>query len=94
MCGSRWIDLAAQGALLAVDGAAVVGLRLARLARCDAAAMAEASLMVTEKVEGAADLHWRALTGALGTSPHDVASASLAYYRGKVSANRRRLGGD
>ncbi|WP_379510304.1 hypothetical protein [Novosphingobium bradum] len=94
MCGSRWISLAAESALLACDGAAVIGLRLARLARLDGAALAEARLMVEEKVESAADLHWRALTGALGTSPHAVASASLAFYRGKVAANRRRLSRD
>ena len=91
MVGSRWIALAAQSALLACDSAAVIALRLARLARFDREAAAEARLMVEEKLESAALLHHRALTGQLGADPHSVASASLAYYRSKVAANRRRL---
>lgn len=91
MCGPRWFALAAEGALLACDSAAVIALRLARLSRLDAMAAAEAWLMVEEKLAGAAVLHHRAVSGQLGADPHAVAQASLDFFRGKVAANRRRL---
>ena len=91
MCGMRWLSLAAETTLLACDAAAVVTLRLIKLSTLDARAMAEAWLMVEEKVESAAFLHARALTGQLGRAPHEVATASLAHVRRKVAANRSRL---
>jgi hypothetical protein len=91
MCGPRWFALAAESALLACDSAAVIALRLVRLSRLDGGAAAEAWLMVEEKLEGAAQLHQRALTGQLGADPHAMAQASLTFLRGKVAANRRRL---
>jgi hypothetical protein len=91
MCGLRWMSLATDGALLAYDAAAVVGLRLMRLAALDARAASEAWLMVEEKWESAAQLQWRAMTGELGTKPLEVASASLTHLSRKVAANRRRL---
>jgi len=91
MFAARWMSLAADSALLAWDAASVISLRLMRLSMLDARAAAETWLMVEEKLESAALLQWRAMTGDLGSSPHAVASASLRHYRGKVAANRRRL---
>jgi hypothetical protein len=91
MYAARWMSLAADSALLAWEGASVIGLRLMRLSMLDARAATEAWLMVEEKLESAALLQWRAMTGDLGRSPHAVASASVRHYRGKVAANRRRL---
>jgi len=91
MCGLRWMTFAADTMALTVDAAAVVGLRLVRLSMLDASAAAEAWLMVEEKWESAALLQWGALSGQLGSRPHDVASASFDHVRRKVAANRRRL---
>jgi len=91
MCGLRWLSLAADGTRLACDAAAVVSLRLLRLSLLDARAMGEAWLMVEEKVEAAALLQWRAMTGQLGAAPYQVARASFDHVHGKVAANRRRL---
>ena len=55
------------------------------------AAAAEAELMVSEKIQAAAALQALAMTGGLGHSPASAASKTLAHYRRKVRANRRRL---
>ena len=54
-------------------------------------AAAETDRMVREKVEAAAKLQALALTGALGVNAPRVAAKTLAHYRRKVRANRRRL---
>jgi len=91
MNAARWLSLTTESTLLAWDSAAVIGLRMLSLSMFDAKASAEAWLMIEEKLESAALLQWRAMTGDLGRSPQAMASASLRHYRGKVSANRRRL---
>jgi hypothetical protein len=47
--------------------------------------------MVSEKVEAALDLQLRALTGGLGVTPASPSARTLAHYRRKPRANRRRL---
>ncbi|MBC2664659.1 hypothetical protein H7F51_03900 [Novosphingobium flavum] len=89
---SRWLHLAFDSWLLACDAALVIWLRLGRLALMDKAALAEGELMVGEKLEAVWQLQWRALTGQLGTSQPAIARRSVAHYRRKVTANRRRLG--
>jgi hypothetical protein len=76
---------------LGAEAAAVVGLRSAKLAAGGQAATAEAELMVREKVEAAYALQEMAMTGALGLTAPRVVSKTLAHYRRKVRANRRRL---
>lgn len=77
--------------MLAVDSAAVVWLRLARLARFDAGAVQESQRMLGEKAVAAIELPWQVLTGRFGTTPHGIARGSLAYCRTRVASNRRRL---
>jgi len=84
--------LALDSWALGLESGAVIGLRLPRLMTGDAAALAEAQLMVSEKLAAAAALHWKMMTGGLGTTPHAVMSASVAHYRKGVRKNRRRLG--
>lgn len=91
MIDKRWPNLALDTWLLAADSAAVIWLRLGKLALFDAAAFAEAQLMVEEKVEAALLLNWQALTGQLGISHHGMTRKSLAHYRRAVAANRKRL---
>lgn len=76
---------------MALDAATVMGMRAVRLSALDAAALAEAQLMVAEKLEAAAALQLKAVTGGLGKSPATAARRTMAHYRGKVAKNRRRL---
>jgi len=88
----NWTSLAFDSWSLTLEASTVIGLRLAKLARMDAEAMAEAHRMVAEKVEAVADLQMKAMTGQLGSDHHKVARATIAHYRKAVGRNRRRLG--
>lgn len=78
---------------LGIESCSVIGMRLPRLMTGDPAAMLEAQRMVSEKVEAAASLQWKLMTGTLGTTAPTVLGASVAHYRKVVRSNRRRLGG-
>lgn len=83
--------IAAEIRALACDGAAVIALRSARLARGGAPARGEVALMVREKVEAGVRLWGMALTGQLGWHPAAITLNTLRFYRKGVRANRRRL---
>jgi len=51
----------------------------------------EAERMVSEKIEAGLDLQTKAFTGGLGYTPESATNRTLAHYRRKVRANRRRL---
>lgn len=74
-----------------MEASSVIGMRLPRLMAGNAAAMTEAQRMVSEKVEAAALLQWKLMTGGLGQSGPAVMRASVAHYRKAVRKNRRRL---
>lgn len=74
-----------------MEAGSVIGMRLPRLLTGDAAALAEARLMVSEKMEAAAALQWALMTGGLGTSVPGAVGASISHYRKAVGKNRRRL---
>ena len=76
---------------LGFEAQTVIGLRLARIARGDTAAWAEANLMVAEKAQAMADLQTRAVLSAVAGGPAVTPRNTLALYRRKVRANRRRL---
>jgi hypothetical protein len=76
---------------LGVEASSVIALRTLKLAAGGAAAQAEARRMVSEKIEAGLALHARALTGGLGLTAQSAATKTLAHYRRKVRANRRRL---
>jgi hypothetical protein len=76
---------------LGMEAASVIGLRMLKAAAGGPAADNEARRMVTEKIAAAADLQLMALTGGLGTTPASAAAKTMAHYRRKVRANRRRL---
>jgi len=76
---------------LGMEAGAVIGLRSLKIAAGGAAGEAEARLMVDEKVAAAVELQTKALTGGLGFTGAGVATKTLAHYRRKVRANRRRL---
>lgn len=80
----NWFDLSMQTAMLGFEAQRVIGLRLAKLATWDAAAAAEAQLMVAEKVAAFVEA---STTLATGGSHKKV----IRRYRTHVRANERRL---
>lgn len=76
---------------LGLEAAMVIGLRMPKLLAGNPAAAIEAQRMISEKIEAVAQLQWKAMTGALGTTPLSVMQASTAHYRKAVGKNRRRL---
>lgn len=86
-----WLGLGLDAWSLGMESSAVIGLRLMKIAAGGPAAQAEASLMVSEKIESAMAMQVRAMTGGLGVTPADAAAHTLKHYRRKVRANRRRL---
>ena len=89
--GNPWLRLGLDAWSLGAESSAVIGLRMMKMAAGGAAAEAEARRMVSEKVEAGLALQAMALTGGLGVTPHGAAAKTVAHYRRKVRANRRRL---
>ena len=69
----------------------MIALRTLKIAAGGVAGEAEGRQMVSEKIEAGLALQALALTGGLGLTPHSAVTKTLAYYRRKVRANRRRL---
>ncbi|MES2342428.1 MAG: hypothetical protein V4597_12165 [Pseudomonadota bacterium] len=86
-----WMRLTMDTWALGVEASSVIGLRTLKMAAGGAAAQAEAELMVREKIESGLALQARAMTGGLGLTAHGAAARTVAHYRRKVRANRRRL---
>lgn len=86
------MTLAFDSWCLGIESSTVIAMRMARLSTGDAAAAAEARLMIAEKIEAMAALQIRAWTGTLGSAPEHQARATVAHYRKAVGKNRRRLG--
>lgn len=86
-----WMRLTMDTWALGVEVSSVIGLRTLKMAAGGAAAQAEAELMVREKIESGLALQARAMTGGLGLTAHGAAARTVAHYRRKVRANRRRL---
>ncbi|MGA0600284.1 hypothetical protein ACO2Q3_06210 [Caulobacter sp. KR2-114] len=89
--GNPWLGIGLDAWSLGLEASAVIGLRTLKLAQGGADGRAEAERMVSEKVAAAASLQMRALTGGLGGTPASVSARTIAHYRRKVRANRRRL---
>jgi len=86
-----WLRIGFDAWSLGVEASAVIGLRTLKIAAGGAAGEAEARRMVAEKVDAAAQLQTKALVGGLGFTGAAAATQTLAHYRRKVRANRRRL---
>ena len=77
---------------LAFESNMVISMRMMRLAGGDQKAMAEAHLMVAEKIETASALAIEnSFALATGSSLHSVGKSSIATYRKAVRANHKRL---
>ncbi len=86
-----WLRLGLDAWSLGAEASAVIGLRAMKMAAGGPAAETEARRMVSEKVAAGLALQALALTGGLGVTPQGAAAKTLAHYRRKVRANRRRL---
>jgi hypothetical protein len=91
MTRNPWLRIGTDAWLLGMEASTVMGLRMMKLAAGGTAAESEARRMVGEKIDAGLDLHAKAVTGALGFTPHGAASKSISHYRRAVRANRRRL---
>jgi hypothetical protein len=77
---------------LAYESNMVIGMRLMRLAAGDHRAMAEAQLMVTEKIQTAGALAIEnSIALVSGKSFDSVSRSSIAKYSKVVRANHKRL---
>jgi hypothetical protein len=86
-----WFRLGMDMWMLGAEASSVIALRTLKLAAGNAAAAAEARLMVGEKIAAAMALSQRAALGQLGSSMPGAGSRMVAHYRREVRANRRRL---
>jgi hypothetical protein len=91
MFGNFWFRAGLDAWSLGVEASSVIFLRTMKIAAGGAAGEAETRRMVNEKIESGLALQALALTGGLGDTAHGVATKTLAHYRRKVRANRRRL---
>jgi hypothetical protein len=76
---------------LTIEASSVVALRMLKATSGGAAAEAEASRMLNEKIETGLTLQAKAISGGLGPTALGATSKVIAHYRRKVRANRRRL---
>ena len=88
---AEWNRLALDTAMLSMEATQVIWLRSLRLASGGKLAEREAERMVSEKMQANWELGWK-LLGAGTARPQASASRSVRHYRGKVRANRKRLG--
>jgi len=86
-----WFSIGWNAMTLGAEAATVIGLRTMKLAIGGPGADAEATRMVAEKVQAAWALQALAMTGGLGFTAPGVTAKTLAHYRRRVRANRRRL---
>ena len=86
-----WFRIGFSAWSLGLEASSVIALRMLKIASGGKGGEAEARRMVNEKIEAGLSLQTKALTGGLGITPHSAATKTLAHYRRKVRANRRRL---
>lgn len=86
-----WFDLGWQAWMLGFEASAVIGTRMAKVARGGAEADREIELMVGEKIEAGQQLQTKLSRLGAGAAPATAMATALKHYRGKVAANRRRL---
>jgi hypothetical protein len=86
-----WVRIGFDAWSLGLEASSVIGLRLMKIAAGGAAAEEETRLMLREKFEAGWAIQGKAMTGALGVTPHSATTRTLAHYRKKVRSNQRRL---
>lgn len=86
-----WFGISFDAWTFGLEAGSVMALRTLKVAAGGPAAEAETRRMISEKIEAGWDLQVKAMTGGLGATPASAAAKTLAHYRRKVRANRRRL---
>jgi hypothetical protein len=86
-----WLGIGWDAWRLGLEASTVIGLRTLKIAQGGPAGQAEAERMVSEKLKAGLALQTLALTGGLGATPASASARTLAHYRRRVNANRRRL---
>jgi hypothetical protein len=88
---SSWFGLSMSAMQLGLEAQNVIALRMIKMAAGGAAADAEFQRMFTEKAKAAVDAQVQigisAMSGSLDLAP----ARTIALYRRRVRANRRRL---
>ena len=82
-----WLDAWSLG----LEASSVIALRAMRVGAGGSGATRELAAMVSEKLASGFALQTMALTNRLGRTPETIAAKTLAHFRPKVRANRRRL---
>lgn len=88
---SLWFRLGLDMMALSAESSGVMALRMMKLAAGGQAATVEAQRMVSEKIAAAAEAQTRAWADAVTGAGHLTPQRTVASYRRKVRANRRRL---
>jgi hypothetical protein len=88
---SSWFQLSFNTVRLIFEAQALIGLRLFRIATGGVPAVAECSRMVPEKAAALVEAQRIVAVGALTGRSQGSPSKVVRLYRGRVSANKRRL---
>jgi hypothetical protein len=91
MRGNPWLRLGFNTWALGMEASSVMALRTLKILSGGAAAEAEIRRMSDEKIKAGLALQATAMTGGLGLTLDGAAAKTVAHYRRKVRANRRRL---
>ena len=87
----NWTRLLTDWVKLGVSANHVIALRMAKLARGDAAARAESKLMVDEKVRAAMEANMEAARSVMTGHAHLAPTRALSIYQKRVHKNLSRL---
>ncbi len=85
------ISLAMDAWQMGFEAQQVIGMRLVKIALGGVAGSDEASLMVSEKMQTAVAVHGDMTLALMNGAVGGIPARTLATYRRKVAANRRRL---
>src|SRR5579871_1113399 len=88
---SSWLDLSADVARLSHEASDVIGLRIEVASRGGPGAHAELCRMFSEKAVAAVEAQLVVAGSVLIGEAHLAPARTLALYRQRVQANRRRL---
>jgi hypothetical protein len=86
-----WLHLSLNAWQASLEAQQVISLRLALLASGNASAGAETARMVSEKMSTALEVQHAAAVAAMTGNAGMIPARTLAIYRRKIRANRRRL---
>ena len=88
---NSWMKLVFQAAQLSLEAQNVIALRLMRLAEGGTLGVAEAQLMVTDKMAAFAEAHLAAAVTVVTGNGHKASRKVLQVFSKRVRANRERL---